>query len=174
MCIRELVARRTGVILFYFFRVFQANDSGAKRTWSARHVQRGRPRLSRAPRPLRCAFARLKTRKKKTPVLQARNWRSPNFSTIVTINDQISKQKSGDSHKKLAVWPYFHSKDRDVRERIIVSRGECCFHETHRFLPPSPAQPKWKSLKDKSNITFMCLANNLTVLQFPLNSAADL
>ena len=71
-------------------------------------------------------------------------------------------------------WPYFHSKDRNVRERIIVSRGECCFHETHRFLPPSPAQHKWKSLKDKSNITFMCLANNLTVLQFPLNSAADL
>ena len=58
--------------------------------------------------------------------------------------------------------------------RIIVSRGECCFHENHRFLPPSPAQPKWKSLEDKSIITFMCLANNLTVLQFPLNSAADL
>ena len=42
-------------------------------------------------------------REKITPVLQARNWRSPNFSTIVTINDQISKQKSGDSHEKLAV-----------------------------------------------------------------------
>lgn len=29
-------------------------------------------------------------------------------------------------------------------------------------------------IRDKSSITFMCLANNLTVLHFPLNSAADL
>lgn len=162
-------------MLFYFiFFAFFRRTIAARRGRGARDTCNG---ASHGCLALHARFAALShawKREKITPVLQARNWRSPNFSTIVTINDQISKQKSGDSHEKLAVWPYFHSKDRDVRERIIVSRGECCFHETHRFLPPSPAQPKWKSLKDKSNITFMCLANNLTVLQFPLNSAADL
>ena len=53
--------------------------------------------------PASLRFRTPEKREKITPVLQARNWRSPNFSTIVTINDQISKQKSGDSHEKLAV-----------------------------------------------------------------------
>ena len=100
MCIRELVARRTGV---FFFRVFQANDSGAKRTCSARHVQRREAAVVSRSTPASLRFRTPEKREKITPVLQARNWRSPNFSTVVTINDQIPTQKSGDSHEKLTV-----------------------------------------------------------------------
>lgn len=108
-------ACRTGVILFIFFSRFSGERRRREAGVELETRATGEAAVVTRSKPASLRFRTPKKREKITPVLQARNWHSPNFSTIVTINDKISTQKSGDSHDKLTVSPYFNSKDCDAR-----------------------------------------------------------